>query len=152
MRRELAIGVIIAGLCLLGALGNHLWFMSQINKTMAGVEKITKEVTSNPFQDVKGGTTLRYTLATSHAPLRISLLSTGVIVGVAFGFLGFALFDMGFTGAAKLNAEAKGARVLLENAAPGLVVLVVAAMLIGVSVIQPVTIEYTPTPVSSTSK
>jgi hypothetical protein len=45
-----------------------------------------------------------------------------------------------------------GMRVLLKNAAPGLIVLVVAAMLIGVCVTRPVAIEFTPTPSSTTSQ
>jgi len=126
--------------------------MRQVDKTMGRVESITAQVVEHPNQDVKAATTLRYALATSAALLRISMLSTGIIVGIAFGFLGFALFVMGITGAVKASAEAQGARVLLENAAPGLIVLVVAAILIGVCVVQPVVIEFTPTPQSMTSQ
>lgn len=142
MRREVTIGIIIASLCLLGALAHHIWFMRQVDNHLDVVVSATDLLTNNQFQkEVPQAKTLRYTLATSVSLMRLSLLSTGVMVGVAFGFLGFALFVMGITGTAKLNAEALGARVLLGNAAPGLVVLVVAAMLICICVKQQVGIE-----------
>jgi hypothetical protein len=152
MKWGFTLGVILAGVCLLGALGHHIWFMRQVDNTMNAVKSITEAVAANPQNQVPGATTLRYALATSSALMRTSLLSTGIMVGLAFGFLGFALFVMGITGAAKLNAEGHGARVSLENAAPGLVVLVVAAMLIGVCVVQPVGIEFTPPSSPATSQ
>ena len=107
---------------------------------MNQVEEITAEVAKEPHKNVPAAKTLRYTVAASVSLVRTSLLSSGIMVGVAFGFLGFALFVMGITGAVKMDAGVQGGRVLLENAAPGLVVLAIAAILIIFCIMQRVNI------------
>jgi hypothetical protein len=146
MRWEFKLGIIIAGFCLLGAIGHLIWFMEQVDRTMDQIHKTLGSLSGlDPsVKELPQANTLRHTIANSIALMRVSLLSSGIMVGVAFGFLGFALFVMGITGPAKLNVEAYNARVWLESVAPGLIVLLVAAVLIGVCVAQPIIVQAAP--------
>jgi hypothetical protein len=76
-------------------------------------------------------------LALSVSVIKVALLSCGVFVGMAFGFLGFALFLLGVRD--DMDLEAKGTdrqgkefSLRLIRLAPGTLVLLCAAVLIGV--------------------
>jgi hypothetical protein len=148
MRWELIAGLIISTACLAGALGQLFWFMWQakdtlvklqdlLDKLMEGLPKADKPT----FPEAK---ILRFSVAATISLMRVSLLSSGIMVGVAFGFLGFALFVMGITDAANLNLGVQASQLVLEHAAPGLIVLVVAAVLIAVCVTQRIEVPLEP--------
>jgi len=149
MSLELALGVSLASVCLLGALIHLAWFMTQVNGTMKTMSELIADLIKNPNENA---TTLRYAVAARIALMRQSLVASGIMVGVTFGFVGFALFVMGITGAADLEGGGGGYSLVLKNAAPGLIVLVVSAGLIGVCVIQRVAVEFTPSPQPSGAK
>jgi hypothetical protein len=69
------------------------------------------------------------------------LLSCGVLVGLAFGFLGFSLFLLGVDGASDvaLDAPAK-LKLQMSRLAPGVVVILCSTVLVGVCVTREQTI------------
>jgi len=82
------------------------------------------------------------------AMARFTLLSCGVFIGMAFGFLGFALFLLGIKG--EMDAEAttgkEGYSVKLARLSPGLFVILCATLLIGVCMTRKTGFELTQTP------
>ena len=62
---------------------------------------------------------------------RVLLVSCGMFIALAFGFLGFALFLVGASGQSDLEAQdgATGTRLALTNLAPGTVAIVAATIL-----------------------
>ena len=69
------------------------------------------------------------------------LQSCGIIAGVAFGFLGFALFLLGAKGDMDAAFDDSQHKVQLSRMAPGSFVLLVAAILIGVCSTKSVTLD-----------
>lgn len=143
MKRELVLGVTLASVCLLSALITLAWFMFLMSGTMEAMSELIDTLIKDPTQNAS---TLRYAVAARIALTHESLVASGVMVGVAFGFVGFALFVMGITGAAEIEGKTRDYSFALKNAAPGLVLLVVAAVLIAVCISQRVEVEYTPSP------
>jgi len=62
----------------------------------------------------------------------LGLLSCGVLAGVAFGFLGFALFLLGIKETMDVSFEADSYKANAARMSPGVFLIVVAAVLIGV--------------------
>jgi hypothetical protein len=69
------------------------------------------------------------------------LQSCGIIAGVAFGFLGFALFLLGAKGDMDAAFEDSQHKVQLSRMAPGSFVLFIAAILIGLCSTKSVTLD-----------
>jgi hypothetical protein len=69
------------------------------------------------------------------------LQSCGVIAGVAFGFLGFALFLLGAKGDMDAAFDDSQHKVQLTRMAPGSFVILIAAILIGICCYQRVTVN-----------
>lgn len=74
---------------------------------------------------------------------KMALLSCGVFSGMAFGFLGFALFLVGARGSVNMSAESKGSRFQATQLAPGLFVIICASIIISLSVTQKLNVSYT---------
>jgi hypothetical protein len=60
----------------------------------------------------------------------VVLISAGMIMGFAFGFLGFALFMMGIRGSIDVAASHGGSKATLSKLSPGLFVMLCATILI----------------------
>jgi len=73
---------------------------------------------------------------------RIGLASCGVFVGMAFGFLGFALFLIGVRGDMGVSAQYESAQVRLVRLSPGVFVVVLAVILIGLCITRPNEFHY----------
>lgn len=66
---------------------------------------------------------------------RVLLISCGMFVALAFGFLGFALFLVGAAGQSDLSASQGGTyQVTLSNLAPGTIAILAATVLAGLCV------------------
>jgi len=146
MTWQLAVGVALAVLCLILAVGHLIWFMWQVDSTNRTCSNIIERM-GEPASGgkVPGAAVIRFGMSSSIELSQVSLASVGIMVGLAFGFLGFALFIMNITGAAKLTGGVEGTwSGSIENAAPGLVVLVVAAFLIGVCISVPIAVPQLP--------
>jgi hypothetical protein len=76
---------------------------------------------------------------------RLALLSCGVSVGFAFGFLGFALFLLGIKGSIDTELQAEHYKASFERLSPGLLLLLASIILIGICVTHPTPYEYTTT-------
>ena len=75
---------------------------------------------------------------------RMLLQSTAVFVGMAFGFLGFALFLIGAKGSSDVKAKLGDRQISLTNLAPGLVVILCATTIIMFAVWKPINFEISP--------
>lgn len=73
---------------------------------------------------------------------RILLLSCGVVVGMALGFLGFALFLLGVEGTQDVEGTAPSLTLKLARLSPGAFVIICSAVLVGVCVTRPLPFNY----------
>lgn len=74
---------------------------------------------------------------------RVLLLSCGVFVGMAFGFLGFSLFLIGAEGAIDAEGKVGESTFNVTRLAPGAFVILVSAILIGVCVTRSLPVSLT---------
>jgi hypothetical protein len=95
--------------------------------TSSSVDKIVQETAGQPLA-------MQLALAARLAVAKYSLSSCGVVAGLAFGFLGFALFLLGIKGAMDAQGSFDKSSIQLVRVAPGTFVLVCATILIGVSI------------------
>ncbi len=90
---------------------------------------------------------------TIHAYLaRVLLVSCGMFVALAFGFLGFALFLVGATGQSDAAASGQGYQVTLTNLAPGSIAIIGAVVLAGICVTRYMPVEFSFSGGSSSSR
>jgi hypothetical protein len=68
---------------------------------------------------------------------KVALLSCSILVGMAFGFLGFSLFLVGVRAELDAEASTEGTRVKLARMSPGVFVILCAAVMISVSATHP---------------
>lgn len=131
-------GLILAGLCLFLAAYYMINFQ---NLSSAGINQVVNKTMSkgtvNPpnTASINGNDyqMIRVALATNMYIARILLLSCGIFIGLAFGFLGFSLFLFGVKGSidASLSATDKY-KLQVARLSPGLFVILCATILIGV--------------------
>jgi hypothetical protein len=79
------------------------------------------------------------------------LQSCGIIAGVAFGFLGFALFLLGAKGDIDASVSNSLHKVQLSRMAPGSLVILIAAVLIGVCSVSKVELSLDPIVTTTTT-
>lgn len=130
-------GLLLAGFCLLLSAYYMINFQ---NLSSAGINQVVEKTmvkgspdlptahafTGNDYQMI------RIALATNMYIARILLLSCGIFVGMAFGFMGFSLFLVGVKGDidASLSAADKY-KLQVARLSPGLFVILCATILIG---------------------
>jgi hypothetical protein len=68
---------------------------------------------------------------------KVALLSCAILVGMAFGFLGFSLFLIGIRAEMDVEASKEGSQVKLARLSPGVLVIVCAAVMISVAATHP---------------
>lgn len=136
------IALVLAGLCLLLAGWYMLSFQSTtsyaVNEVVEKTVAAPKQSASNQaiFNDLEAARykyeTLRLSLSIHMYIARILLLSCGILVGLAFGFLGFSLFLIGVKGNvdATLNANERY-KLQIARLSPGLFVILCSAILTG---------------------
>jgi hypothetical protein len=96
---------------------------------------ITSGAVTSIIQQTTGQTVaMQVALSARLAVAKFSLLSCGVVAGLAFGFLGFGLFLLGIQGAMDAQVHNSTGGIQLVRVAPGTFVIVCAAILIGISV------------------
>jgi hypothetical protein len=64
---------------------------------------------------------------------KIALLSCSILVGMAFGFLGFSLFLIGVRAELDVNAGKEGTQIKIARMSPGVFVILCATVMISVS-------------------
>lgn len=95
--------------------------------TSTAVDSIIQEMRDVPAS-------MQLALGARLAVAKYSLSSCGVVTGLAFGFLGFALFLLGIQGTMDVQAREGEKTVQLARVAPGTFVIICAAVLIGMSI------------------
>jgi hypothetical protein len=73
---------------------------------------------------------------------RVTLLSCGVFVGMAFGFLGFSLFLIGVKGDVNAEGTQGPLTIKLERVSPGLLVIICATILIAMCATRTLPFDY----------
>ena len=100
-----------------------------LESTTSGIEqtmsKVNEQLPSGSMEMAVNG---RLVMA------RVGLLSCGVSAGLSFGFLGFALVLLGVKKEIDVDAEYDGFKVSFARLSPGVLVLLISAVLIGVCV------------------
>jgi hypothetical protein len=81
--------------------------------------------------DGNSGLPVQYAFAARLITIRLALLACGVLAGSALGFLGLSLFLMGVRSVMNVDAQGGSFQTKLVNVAPGTLVLLCAALLIG---------------------
>ena len=74
---------------------------------------------------------------------RLALLSCGVFVGMAFGFMGFALFLVGLQGEMDVSGQYESYNVKIARLSPGVFVILCSAILIGICATHKTSFDYT---------
>jgi hypothetical protein len=138
--------LVLAGFCFAFA---ALYLYKYLNITSGAIDSIiAKTVDRAPVAQLA--------ISGRLAVAKYSLSSCGIVCGLAFGFLGFALFLLGVRGEMNVKAEDSRRSLQLSRVAPGTFVIVCAAVLIGISVTHSIdfraqgTYPYEPGPVTST--
>jgi len=128
-----AFALVLAGACLLGS----FWYLfSFLNAANTAVERLLTAAAEHP--ETSRPTVLYLSIVAKTGMTKYALLSCGVSVGMAFGFLGFALFLIGIKGEMDVEAKSEQYSLKLARLAPGVFVIFCAAVLIGVCVTQKV--------------
>ncbi|TGD59017.1 hypothetical protein [Flavobacterium humi] len=130
-------GLLLAGFCLLLSAYYMINFQ---NLSSAGINQVVERTMATGSPNLPTAHTLtgndyqmvRVALATNMYIARILLLSCGIFVGMAFGFMGFSLFLVGVKGDidASLSATDKY-KLQVARLSPGLFVILCATILIG---------------------
>jgi hypothetical protein len=104
-----------------------IYLHEYLSITSGAVDTIIRSTAGQPAA-------MQLALAARLAVAKYSLSSCGVVSGLAFGFLGFALFLLGIEGTMDAGGSNKLGSIQLARVAPGTFVLTCAAILIGISV------------------
>lgn len=104
-----------------------------MNRTSTSIDHLLESAKNNDLDQ----SIALIALNTNLGMAKITLLSCGVFCGMAFGFLGVALFLFGIKDAMDITAEGGGMKLVGTRVAPGIVVILCATLLIAVSVYSP---------------
>lgn len=125
--------LIVAGVCLFHSVD----YLRQFQATLQGLTA-SQGVASVKIEALTNG----------YVAARLMLLSCGVSIGLAFGFLGFGLFLLGARGSISAQGAAGDYHVTLARLSPGVFVITCAALLTGICATQ--SVPYSITPVGGT--
>jgi len=128
--------IAIAGVSLFASLLYLFWFQVRAD---AALTELTARVVTSEQSTALLPSAMNFRTAT----VRYTLLSTGVCVGVAVGFLGFALFLIGARGDTTAEVSGTESRLAarLTHLSPGALVMVASVVLVGVCATRPVTVS-----------
>ncbi len=127
--------LVLAGVCLLTSVGYLFYFLI---KTTNGVATLIDQARAGGLSE----TLLEVGINVNVFAARVALQSCAVFVGMAFGFLGFALFLLGVRGELDLEARNEGFEVKLARMSPGVFVLLLASALIAFAISRPPSLSY----------
>jgi hypothetical protein len=130
--------LILAGICLLGAVYYLYRFQTEMHDVVLAVLRIPNSVEVNLSEkQIAARSDYQHQLAQialggQMYVARIQLLSCGIFIGLAFGFLGFALFLLGIEGAMDAKGEHGSLSFKVVSISPGVFVLLCSTILIGI--------------------
>jgi hypothetical protein len=117
--------VALAGVLFLGTV---LYLGILLSSASTNIGTLAQEVNSGKIPAESVSTVI----AAQMMVVKMTLLSCGVFVGAAIGFLGFSLLLLGIKGAMSLEVSRAGWQAKLVNLAPGAFVILCAAILVGI--------------------
>jgi hypothetical protein len=127
LNRSFSLGLLLSVLCFVSAVGYLFYFLITTNSAL---DKFLKTPPQTPLT----GDYLGDVLFAKMFMARISLFACGAFIGLAFGFLGFSLFLLGFKGEMNVEATMEKASVKVARMTPGVFVMLCSAILIGICV------------------
>jgi hypothetical protein len=129
--RLLSVGFVFALALSLLCLGLSVFYLFQyLHSANAGVTQVLDKVATQQIRLETGQ--LEVLINGRLVMARLGLLSCGVLAGVAFGFLGFASFLIGIKETMDVSFEGSSYKANAVRMSPGVFLIVVAAVLIGV--------------------
>lgn len=130
-RKLLSVGFVFALVLAVICLSLSLFYLFQyLNSANTGITQVLDKVAAQQIKLEVGQ--LEVLINGRLVMARLGLLSCGVLAGVAFGFLGFALFLLGIKETMDVSFEADSYKANAARMSPGVFLIVVAAVLIGV--------------------
>jgi hypothetical protein len=118
------VGLILAGLSLVATI---IYLGMFLHSTSSGIETIIKYDGTDKNSWLTKDIAIKSRLYMGS----LCLVSCGIMVGLAFGFLGFGLFLIGVRDVMDAEGSATDFKVKLANISPGLLLLLCATLLIG---------------------
>jgi|SRR5215213_1434034 len=130
-RKLLSVGFVFALVLALLCLTLSIFYLFQyLSSANTGITQLLDKVAA---QQIKLETGQLEVLINGRLVMgRMGLLSCGVLAGVSFGFLGFALFLLGIRESMDVSFDSESYRANAARMSPGVFLIVVAAVLIGV--------------------
>jgi hypothetical protein len=125
------LGLLIAAACLAFAITYLFRFQNDVHSLIVAPGSAPPKTQLEAFGQA---------LAAEHAVIvaRIGLRAAALSLGVGFLFLGFSLFLLGVRGSSDLDASApSGYKLSLTRLAPGMIVILCAAVVVLISAVQP---------------
>ena len=120
------------------------WYLSRFADSAQGITTMVVGVAQGGKPISAVGLELMQNSLGIHAYIaRVLLVSCGMFVALAFGFLGFALFLVGAASTSDIAAEGVGGfKVSAFSLAPGTVALIAASVLAGICVTRPLPVNF----------
>ncbi|HEV2707772.1 MAG TPA: hypothetical protein VGV59_17770 [Pyrinomonadaceae bacterium] len=109
-----------------------LYLFRYLDSTGSGIDTLIKNTGTSSDVNI-----LSVSIAGRLQMARFTLLSCGAFAGLSFGFLGFALFLIGIKEEMDVEAQSENYRVKFARMSPGALVILIAAVLIGVCITRP---------------
>lgn len=116
--------LVLSGACLFFS---AVYLYNFLTSTNAGIETLIQNAKTDSTQG-----TLEVAINGRLVMARIALLSCGILVGVSFGFLGFALFLLGIKQSMDVDLDAETYKGKFARMSPGVLVIVCSAILTGI--------------------
>jgi hypothetical protein len=126
----------LAGLCLIFAISYISYYSVTTTRSL--------EAHTSNFLDSKDINALTAVLIARTAQNKTLLQSCGAVAGIAFGFLGFALFLLGVQGEVDADGTILSTNFSLRRLAPGALIMLAAMVLIGFASIHAIELELGP--------
>jgi hypothetical protein len=117
-------GLVLSGLCLILS---GVYLFRYLDLTSNAIDISIGKAQTDPA-------VTQIAISARLAIAKYSLCSCGIVSGLAFGFLGFALFLIGIRTDMDVESSHNGSMIHLARIAPGTFVILCASLLIGVSV------------------
>jgi hypothetical protein len=147
-QRVLDAGFLFAlGLSLVTFLGTLTYLFYNMVITNRSIASATDRFWSGQGTDASAA----WTVNSMTLLAQIGLRGSGLLVGLALGFLGFALFLVGVKGEMDMNASSQPIRVKVSRMSPGVFVIVCATVVIGLSITHSLTTSTSIQPVAANS-
>lgn len=138
-QKLLNIGFGFALLMSVGCLIGSVWYLFKFSiENTNPINNIIEQIMKKEIPEK----TIELVITSRVAITRLLFSSCGMVIGMSFGFLGFALFLIGIKGEMNIDASSKSFTVTFARMSPGIFVIFCAAILIGICVTKQIPFSY----------